>query len=164
MRRFEESSLSPALLPLARERGGEPAYLAPHHCVAAQRIQALFERSRLTPRTIMHYGPRTGGTRAAQGAGEISDMAADARKMLARLHDSLPPDCMDVVLDVCGFEKGLQQIESERGWPRRSAKLVLRIGLDAVARFYGLDAAAKGAEVGRARVWRPDAARPDEIG
>ena len=78
-------------------------------------------------------------------------MAADARRMLAKLHIVLPRDCAGVVMDVCGALKGLQQIETERGWPRRSAKLVLRIGLDRLAEHWGLDAVAEGPERGRLR-------------
>ena len=90
-------------------------------------------------------------------------MAADARKALADLYRQLPRDCADVVLDVCGFGKGLQQVEAERGWPRRSAKLVLRIGLDRLAELYGLGEAAVGAESRRRRAWM-DGARPGEFG
>ena len=79
-------------------------------------------------------------------------MAADARKALARLHGDLPRDCAEVVLDVCGFGKGLQQVELERGWPRRSAKLVLRIALDRLAKVWGIRAIAVGREGGQ-RAW-----------
>jgi hypothetical protein len=55
---------------------------------------------------------------------------------------------------VCGFLKGLQQVESERGWPQRSAKLVLRIGLDQVAHTFGLMPFAEGRASAPPRRWR----------
>ena len=88
-------------------------------------------------------------------------MAADARRGLSSIISALPRDCADVVLDVCGLEKGLQVIETERGWPRRSAKLVLRIGLDQLARHLGLTVRPS---VARARA-RLDGggARPEDV-
>ena len=148
---------------LGRGRGGEAAFLDIHHLEAARRIGALFERSQLRPRTTMHYGPRVGGGGPSHDH-DITDMAADARKRLADICNELPADCAAVVIDVCGFEKGLQEIEAERGWPRRSAKLVLRIGLDAVAQRFGLASRADGPERSRARRWLPDGARPSEFG
>lgn len=153
-----------ALAALARPRGGEPAFLSPHHLLAAQRVRRLFERARLRPKVTMHYGPRTGVAPRPAGADAISDMAADSRKALATLHARLPGECMAVLIDVCGFEKGLQDIEAERGWPRRSAKLVLRIGLEAVARLHGLDPTASGLEGARQRLWLGEDARPREVG
>ena len=91
-------------------------------------------------------------------------MAADARRDLARLHAVLPHDCAGVVLDVCGLLKGLQEVERDRGWPRRSAKLVLRIGLEQLAQHYGLGAAARGAETRRKRSWLGEGAgRPNSV-
>ena len=51
------------------------------------------DRGRLQPRLTMSYSTAhvVGGTRAP--AGELSDMAADARKQLAALHRALPEDC-----------------------------------------------------------------------
>lgn len=150
------------LAALARGRAGEAAFLAPHHLEAARRVQQLFERSQLRPRTTMFYGPRTSG--GLGQAADIGDMAADARRRLAELQKALPADCADVVIDICGFEKGLQDVEAERGWPRRSAKLVLRIGLEALALRLGLAPIADGPERTRTRRWLGEGARPSEFG
>lgn len=152
-----------AIALLGRSRGEEPAFLDPHHLEAARRIQTLFERSRLRPRTTMHYGPRVGGGGPSHGS-DLTDMAADARRQLADIYRALPVDCADIVIDVCGFEKGLQEIEAERRWPRRSAKLVLRIGLEAVAQRLGLASRASGPMHSHARNWLGEGARPSEFG
>ena len=132
---------------------GEP-FLRPHQVEAGERLRRMVERAQLQPRLTMSYsGAHTAGGRGASRAAEIGDMAAEARKALAELYRQLPRDCAEVVLDVCGFSKGLQQVEIERGWPRRSAKLVLRIGLDRLAEIHGLTETATGAEVRRRRVW-----------
>ena len=67
-------------------------------------------------------------------------------------------------MDVCCYDKGLQAIETERGWPRRSAKLVLRIGLDHLATHFGLAASAKGPTGHASVVWMEDGAKPREVG
>lgn len=138
---------------LAAASGGEPAFLARHQVEAGERVRRLVERARLTPRLTMSYSAaHVAGGKGAGHAGELTDMAADARKALARLHEALPRDCAEVVLDVCGLEKRLQQVETERGWPRRSAKLVLRIGLDRLAEVWGIGAVAVGRRSG-SRAW-----------
>jgi len=140
--------------PLARLAAGDDAFLRPHQVEAGERLRRLVERAQLQPRLTMSYSAaHTAGGKGPGHAGEMSEMAAGARKALAELHRQLPRDCAEVVLDVCGFGKGLQQVESERGWPRRSAKLVLRIGLDRLAEVYGLSEMAAGAEVRRRRAW-----------
>lgn len=159
-------TLNLAESPLARlavASGETEAFLRPHQIEAGERVRRLVERAQLQPRLTMSYSP----THMAKGgpghAGEIGDMAADARRALAELHRQLPRDCADVVLDVCGFGKGLQLVETEHGWPRRSAKLVLRIGLDRLAELYGLGEAATGPEAQRRRAWMAGA-RPREFG
>lgn len=131
------------------------AFLAPHHLAAASRFEQLVRRAQLAPRVTMSYDPTQfgGGRGAGNGVEAASDGAADARLKLSRLAAALPADCWGVVFDVCGLGKGLQLIETERRWPRRSAKLVLRIGLDQVAAQFGLSAHASGAERSRARNW-----------
>ncbi|WP_421952428.1 DUF6456 domain-containing protein [Pelagibacterium sp.] len=148
---------------LTRARNSEPAFLDAHHLEAAGRLLILFERSRLRARTTMNYGPRVGSARG-EHANDMGDMALDARRQLAELYGALPRDCAEVVMDVCGYEKGLQDIERERGWPRRSAKLVLRIGLEALAARFGLAAGVTGPETARTRTWLGEGARPVEFG
>ncbi len=144
--------------------GREGPYLAPHQLEAARRIERLFERAHLQPRLTACYDPTRTAREPRRGAGDISDFAADARAHLSRLIAALPPDCAGVVLDVCGFSKGLQTIETERGWPRRSAKLVLRIGLEQAARLFGLAPSASGPERGKVEAWIGSGAYPTEMG
>lgn len=138
---------------LALAIGETEAFLRPHQVEAGERLRRLVERAQLQPRLTMSYSAAHTASKGAGHAGEIGDMAADARKALTELHRQLPRDCAEVVLDVCGFGKGLQQIETERGWPRRSAKLVLRIGLDRLAEVYGIGEVAVGVEARRRRAW-----------
>lgn len=165
IRNLAESPLSR----LAAPSGDAGPFLAPHHVEAGERVRKLVERARLQPRLTMSYAAtNTAGKRGRGSPGaEIGDMAADARKALAEIHRQLPRDCAEVVLDVCGLEKGLQLVETERGWPRRSAKLVLRIGLDRLAEQMGLAETAQGPESRRRRTWM-DGERPamfgDEVG
>ena len=155
--------------PLARlarpARGESQAFLDRAQLEAGERIRRLADRARLQPRLTMSYSAtHTVNAKLGVGAGEISDLAADARRQLQDIVRLLPPDCAGVVLDVCGFSKGLRLVEAERGWPRRSAKLVLRIGLDQVARHLGLSAAAQGPQRGRQRGWMGEDARPSVFG
>lgn len=154
---LEESPLARLAMP---DPGTGEAYLAAHQVAAGERVRLLTERARLRQRTTMVYSAQP---RGGQAKGEIDDMALDARRVLARIESALPRDCAGVVFDVCGLLKGLQQVESERGWPRRSAKLVLRIGLEQVAQHLGL-VPAPAPESRRSRYWRDEAARPEVWG
>lgn len=148
--------------PLARLAAGPDPFLAPHQVEAGERIRRLFERANLRQRVTMSYNAdRVAGGTGRGRAADVGDLALDARRHLGELLDQLPKDCASAVLDVCGFLKGLQQVETERGWPRRSAKLVLRIGLDQAARTLGLCPVAQGPEHGKIRSWGE---RPTELG
>ncbi|MCF4097913.1 DUF6456 domain-containing protein [Maritalea mediterranea] len=114
--------------------------LTPDHILVANRLEHLIERAMLTPQITRNYEQLSLslGQSRGYGSADISDMAADARKQLAQLYQLLPTDCMNVLVDICGFAKGLQEIEASRNWPRRSAKLVVKIGLDQLGAIWGI--------------------------
>jgi hypothetical protein len=145
-----ESPLGRLAVPAA---GQSEPFLSPHQIEAGERLRRLVQRAQLQPRVTMSYDAARTASGSGAGPTDLSDMAADARRMLAELTRALPSDCAGVLLDVCGLEKGLQAIEAERGWPRRSAKLVLRIGLDQLARHFGLQANAQGPARSTDRAW-----------
>lgn len=145
---------------------GNKPYLLPHQIEAGERLSRLFERAQLRPRVTMAYvATNTGWAKgSANIAKDISDQGTDARRQLDGIQRALPAECVGVVIDVCGFEKGLQLVERERGWPRRSAKLVLRIGLEQLAMHFGLTPVAQGRNTGRHRTWMGAGSRPDKLG
>lgn len=158
MLNLSESPLSRLAVP---GPDGAPPFLAAHQVEAGERVRRLTERARLQPRVTMSYDPaHTAGGKGAGAAAELTDAAAEARRTLSEVVRVLPADCAGVVLDVCGLLKGLQTVETERGWPRRSAKLVLRIGLEQLAQHFGLTAVAVGKASRRHHAWLGDGARP----
>lgn len=168
VRRLDGTVINLNESPLARlavpATGETRAFLEPHQVEAGERVRRLCERARLQPRLTMSYSAaHTAGGNAPATASEISDLAAEARKQLAVIPRTLPDDCAGVVIDVCGLLKGLQTVEIERGWPRRSAKLVLRIGLEQLARHYGLSGTTVGSESRGVRGWLGAGARPDRF-
>ncbi|NMA97416.1 MAG: hypothetical protein GX970_04775 [Phyllobacteriaceae bacterium] len=132
-------------------------FLDGHHVEAARVLARLFDRAQMMQRVTMSYDPtRVGGSRGKPQQAELADSAAEARQRLGRMAATMPGDCWGVLTDICGFDKGLQLIEAERNWPRRSAKLVLRIGLEHLAMSLGLAPVAAGAESGLMRSWLPE--------
>jgi hypothetical protein len=141
-------------LAASKDVDGQP-FLRLHHLAAADRLEALIARAQLMPRVTMSYSPAAvGGSRSsANVAADISDSAAGARQRINAIAASLPADCWSVMFDVCAFGRGLQDIETERRWPRRSAKLVLRIGLDQLAAQFGLAPHQAGTQGRPVRGW-----------
>ncbi|OLP61902.1 hypothetical protein BJF93_19685 [Xaviernesmea oryzae] len=120
-----------------KEKGGG-AFLSPEACEAGARLHADFTRGGLQPRLTMRYEPHLGGSAkgTAPGMAELSDSALSARLRVEAALDAIGPELSGVALDVCCFEKGLETVERERQWPARSAKLLLRAALLALARHY----------------------------
>lgn len=120
-----------------KEKSGQ-VFLPPEAIAAGERLHADFTRAQLQPRLTMAYEPRL-STKTKGGAGgtaDLSDTALAARQRVGRAMEAIGPELCGVVLDVCCFQKGLEIVERERQWPVRSAKLMLRAALMALARHY----------------------------
>ncbi len=150
-----DESESP-LLWLARRKGrdGQPL-VAPHQLQAGERLRAEFTRAHLMPRTTSNWQAPIARDRRSfgGGGGHFTDVMIAARQSVDKALDSVGPEFAGLLLDVCCFLKGLADIEHERRWPPRSAKVVLQLALDRLARHYGYGAEARGKPRAPVRVW-----------
>lgn len=118
---------------------------------AGERLRADFTRGQLMPRITANWSASVSLRRRGDGGGgmaEMTDAIVAARQRVDRALDAVGPEFSGLLLDFCCFLKGIEEIERERLWPARSAKLVLRLALASLARHYGLVATAKGSDVG----------------
>ncbi len=145
---------------MARLKEKSGAVFLPAEALAAgERLHADFTRAGLQPRLTMTYEPRLQATArgaARNAAADLSDTALAARERVARAMEAIGPELCGVALDVCCFEKGLETVERERQWPVRSAKLMLRAALMALARHYQPPARDRTAHRWGAEGYRPD--------
>jgi hypothetical protein len=148
---------------LARRKGvdGKP-FLTPAQVESGERFRRDIEQAQLLQRVTANWDASMAASRHDAGAGLVmSDIALDARKRLERAYDALGGELGDLLTDVCGYLKGLETIERDRGWPARSGKVALRIALDRLAAHYGVASFARGPDRSRGlRHWGDDTYRP----
>ena len=140
---------------LARRKGrdGQPL-IQPVQFEAGERLRGDFTRAQLTPNITSSWDPaRAGGRRGQGGGATFTDAVVAARAQLRRALDTVGPEFAGVLLDVCCFLKGLEDIERERRWPPRTGKVVLQLALDRLARHYGLAEEARGHASAPIRTW-----------
>ncbi|MBI5130428.1 MAG: DNA replication protein [Rhodopseudomonas palustris] len=142
---------------LARRKGRDGrSLISAHQFVAGERLRADFTRANLTPRVTSNWGAPTGRA-GGGGAGEMTDLVVASRQRVQNAIAACGPEFSGVLLDVCCFLRGLEDVERERGWPSRSAKVVLQLALDRLARHYGL-APPSGPARSKLRSWLADGA------
>ena len=127
-----------AALARRRARDGQP-FLAQGEFDAGERLRADYTRGQLVPRLGANWSAVTASGRRGGGAGGVADLtdaALGARQRVDHALDAVGPELAGVLVDVCCFLKGLEQVEMERGWPVRSAKVVLKQALARLARHY----------------------------
>jgi hypothetical protein len=123
-----------------RDAKGRPV-LTGAQAEAGLRLAADFIAGGMQPRVTLDWSFSDLGTARPRGhptaAQDVNDRAEAARNRMRRALDDVGPEFNDLLMDVCCFETPLEVIEKRRGWPARSARLVLSLGLDRLARHYG---------------------------
>ncbi|MCT4654860.1 MAG: DUF6456 domain-containing protein [Cohaesibacter sp.] len=133
---------------------------------AGERLRRDFERG--------HHGPSMGIDWQRLGQGgldsrshrsfndceDASQSALAARERFRKAMGEVGEEFAGPLIDLCCFLKGLEQIEKQRQWPARSAKLVLSMALARLARFYGLEEQATGPAKNPMRHWGEEGYRP----
>jgi len=140
---------------LARRKGRDGrTMISPNQFIAGEKLRADFTRGHLSPRVTSDWSAPTGRSRTfAGGAGEMTDLVIASRQRVRLAMEACGPEFSGLLMDVCCFLRGLEEVERERGWPLRSAKIVLQLGLDRLARHYGLRDEARGDANARVRTW-----------
>lgn len=149
---------------LARRRRPDGApWIDAAQVAAGERLRADYTRGGLIARVTADWSAtmqtgRRGGGRG--GRGELADAVLDARARVQRALGAVGPELAGVLVDVCCELRGLETVERARGWPARSAKVILALALSRLAAHYGLAERARGADGGRPRHWGAEDYRP----
>lgn len=148
-----DNSESPLAWLASRKGRDGRALIGQDQFIAGERLRADFTRGHLSPRVTSSWSG-IGRTRGSGGgAGEMTDLIVASRQRVRSALEACGPEFAGLLMDVCCFLRGLEDIERERGWPSRSAKVVLQLALDRLARHYGFRPVAQRGGSARIRTW-----------
>lgn len=107
---------------------------------AGERLRADHARSTMSQRLTADW---TSPPRSKSGRGPSSPEDAPVSALVARTRvmdalDAIGPGLDRVVFAVCIREAGLGDVERGEGWPKRSGKIALKLGLTRLAVHYGM--------------------------
>jgi hypothetical protein len=106
---------------------------------AGERLRRDFTLAGLMPRMgIDLTQPLIRNARGQRAEPPLTDMVLAAKQRFSAAMRAAGPGLNDLLFDVCCHLRGLEDAERAKGWPQRSAKVVLGIGLDRLADHYGL--------------------------
>lgn len=144
-----------------KTRDGKP-FLNVREYQAGERLRADYTRGQIMPRLGANWVASVSSGRRASGGGiaDLTDAALGARQRVDNAIAAVGPELSGVLIDVCCFLKGLELVETERGWPVRSAKIVLKTALGVLARHYSPPQSAALCRERHALHWGTDDYRP----
>ena len=121
-----------------RRRNGD-AFLSQAEFDAGERLRADYTRGMMMPRVSANWETPIASKRRGGVSGDRAELTHSALTARGRVDAALKavgPELSGVLVDICCFLKGLETVEVERRWPARSAKVVLKTALAALARHY----------------------------
>lgn len=122
---------------------------------AGERLRRDITMAQLMPRVTANWSPAAGHGAAGGQEMQATEAMIAARLRVTKALNAMEGDMANLLLDVCGFLKGLEQVERERRWPPRSGKIVLKMALNMLASHYGLSREVRGPAQSRGiRQWR----------
>lgn len=114
---------------------------------AGERLRADYTRGQIMPRLGANWEASVSSGRRSGGIGDLTDAALAARMRVEKAVRAVGPELSGVLIDVCCFLKGMETVEIERGWPVRSAKIVLKTALGILSRHYNPETGARQKQV-----------------
>jgi Domain of unknown function (DUF6456) len=127
------------LASLTRRKGKDGApFLTIEEFNAGERLRADFTKGMMMQRVSANWSAAVSGGRRGGGDGlaSLTDNALAARQRLDKALAAVGPELSGILIDICCFLKGVGEVEMERQWPQRSAKLMLKAALGSLARHY----------------------------
>jgi hypothetical protein len=132
---------------LRRRRGPDGAPMLEDASFAAgERFRVDLTRALLLPSVTSNWSAAAGGSARSAGPAEATDAMIAARQRVAAACRAVGADMSGLLIDICGFLKGLEEVERDRRWPPRSGKVVLLLALARLADHYGYTRAIRGPE------------------
>jgi hypothetical protein len=127
---------SPLAQLMRRKTRENAALLTTAEFEAGERLRSDYTRGQIMPRLGANWEASVSSGRRNDGISELTDAALSARQRVEAAIEAVGPELSGVLIDVCCFLKGMETVEMERGWPVRSAKIVLKSALGVLARHY----------------------------
>ncbi|MFK4824110.1 DUF6456 domain-containing protein [Paenochrobactrum sp. BZR 588] len=129
---------SPLAVLYRMKNAAKQSFLTDAEFNAGERLRSDFTRGLMMPRVTSHWNAdvQTHSRGICHGGVELSDAAMAARIRVEKALDAVGPELSGALVDICCFLKTLGQVETERNWPARSAKMMIKTGLSILHRHY----------------------------
>ncbi|MDQ6436855.1 DUF6456 domain-containing protein [Mesorhizobium sp. LHD-90] len=120
-----------------KAKGGR-RFLTSAEFEAGERLRSDYTRGHIMQRLGANWEADVADGRRGDtnGIADLTDAALAARQRVDLALKAVGPELSGLLVDVCCFLKGLETVERERGWPARSAKMLLKTALGMLARHY----------------------------